>query len=151
MNENVKNILRPVISLLAVGTVMAAAVLSCGGKPRDDRGGGPVTGTNGMVVSGHYLATEAGLKVLKEGGNAVDAAVTVGFVLAVTLPSAGNIGGGGFMLAHLAESGETVAIDYREKAPKAAYRDMFLDENGNADPRKSRFSYWAVGVPGTVA
>jgi len=112
---------------------------------------GPVTAENGMVVCGHPLAAGAGLDILKEGGNAVDAAVTVGFVLAVTLPSAGNIGGGGFMIVHMAETGETVAIDYREKAPLAAARDMFLDENGDADPQKSRYSYLAVGVPGSVA
>ncbi|MEW6497259.1 MAG: gamma-glutamyltransferase [Cyanobacteriota bacterium] len=111
----------------------------------------PVYSQNGMVSSQENFATEAGLQVLKEGGNAIDAAVTIGFTLAVTLPRAGNIGGGGFMVMHLAKSNETVAIDYREKAPKAAFRDMFLDENGNYDPEKSRYSYLAVGVPGTVA
>ncbi len=111
----------------------------------------PVQSQNGMVASQERLATEAGLEVLKEGGNAVDAAVTVGFALAVTLPRAGNIGGGGFMLVHLANSKQTFAIDYREKAPKAAFRDMFLDEEGNYDPKKSQYSYLAVGVPGTVA
>lgn len=111
----------------------------------------PVYSQNGMVSSQESFATEAGLQVLKEGGNAIDAAVTIGFTLAVTLPRAGNIGGGGFMVMHLAKSNETVAIDYREKAPKAAFRDMFLDENGNYDPEKSRYSYLAVGVPGTVA
>ncbi len=111
----------------------------------------PVYSQNGMVSSQESLATEAGVQVLKEGGNAIDAAVTIGFTLAVTLPRAGNIGGGGFMVMHLAKSNETVAIDYREKAPKAAFRDMFLDENGNYDPEKSRYSYLAAGVPGTVA
>ena len=111
----------------------------------------PVTANNGMVSSQEALATQAGLAVLQEGGNAIDAAVTVGFTLAVTLPRAGNLGGGGFMMVHLAETGETIAIDYREKAPLAATRDMFLDENGEADPNKSRFSHLAVGVPGTVA
>ncbi len=110
----------------------------------------PVATKQGMVSSQEALATRAGLEVLKEGGNAVDAAVTVGFTLAVTLPRAGNIGGGGFMIVHLANEGETVAIDYREKAPGAARRDMFLDENGDADPQKSRYSHLAVGVPGTV-
>jgi len=131
---------------------MAASILipSCGPKPHGtaDR---PVEARNGMVSSGHPLATKAGLDVLREGGNAVDAAVTVGFALAVTLPSAGNIGGGGFMVIHDAASGETVALDYREKAPLAGHRDMFLDENGDADPEKSQFSYWAVGIPGSVA
>ncbi|NEO87231.1 MAG: gamma-glutamyltransferase [Spirulina sp. SIO3F2] len=111
----------------------------------------PVIGTEGMVASQEALATQAGLKVLQDGGNAVDAAVTVGFALAVTLPRAGNLGGGGFMMIHDGATQETVALDYRERAPQAATRDMFLDENGNADPQKSRFSHLAVGVPGTVA
>ena len=111
----------------------------------------PVVAKNGMVASQEDLATEAGLEVLKEGGNAIDAAVTMGFTLAVTLPRAGNLGGGGFMLVHLADSQETIAIDYREKAPSLATRDMFLDENGEVKPQKSQFSHLAVGVPGTVA
>lgn len=111
----------------------------------------PAVGANGMVVSREALATEAGRAVLESGGNAVDAAVTVGFVLAVTTPQAGNLGGGGFMLIHSAEGNETVAIDFREKAPRAATRDLFLDEQGNADSEKSRYSHLAVGVPGTVA
>lgn len=111
----------------------------------------PVIAENGMVSSQERYATEAGLAVLKEGGNAIDAAVTMGFTMAVTLPSAGNIGGGGFMLVHLADENKTIAIDYREKAPQAATRDMFLDETGDVDPEKSRHSYLAVGVPGTVA
>ncbi len=111
----------------------------------------PVISTKGMVATQHHYATKAGLEVLKRGGNAIDAAVTVGFTLAVTLPRAGNIGGGGFMVIHLAKTGETIAVDYREKAPRKATRDMYLDEKGNADPEKSRYSYQAVGVPGTVA
>ncbi|NUM33562.1 MAG: gamma-glutamyltransferase [Candidatus Brocadiae bacterium] len=111
----------------------------------------PVQSKRGMVSSQESRATEAGLQVLREGGNAVDAAVTIGFALAVTLPRAGNIGGGGFMVAYLAKNKEFTAIDYREKAPKAATRDMFLDKHGNADPEKSCHSYWAIGVPGTVA
>ncbi len=111
----------------------------------------PVVAQQGMVSTQEALATQAGLDVLKEGGNAVDAAVTVGFTLAVTLPRAGNIGGGGFMVIHLAESNQNIAIDYREKAPLAATKDMFLDENGEVDSQKSRFSYLSVGVPGTVA
>jgi len=111
----------------------------------------PVKSQNGMVVSAEKLATLAGLEVLKDGGNAVDAAVTVGFTLAVTFPRAGNIGGGGFMLVHLNEESKTVAIDYREKAPKAATKNMFLDNEGNVDNNKSRNSILSVGVPGTVA
>ncbi|NEO70584.1 gamma-glutamyltransferase [Moorena sp. SIO3H5] len=111
----------------------------------------PVIANNGMVSSQERYASEAGLAVLKEGGNAVDAAVTIGFTLAVTLPRAGNLGGGGFMLLHLAKDNQTIAIDYREKAPLAATGDMFLDSNGEVDPEKSRYSYLSVGVPGTVA
>ena len=111
----------------------------------------PVFGQTGMVASQEALATEIGLDVLTQGGNAVDAAVTVAFALAVTLPRAGNLGGGGFMMVHDAKSGETVAIDYRELSGAAAFRDMYLDDEGNADKQKSRFSGLAVGVPGTVA
>ncbi len=111
----------------------------------------PVYAAHGMVASQEALATNIGVDILKRGGNAVDAAVAVGFALAVTLPEAGNLGGGGFMLVHLAKTGETVAIDYREKAPLAATRDMFLDASGNADPKLSQWSGLSVGVPGTVA
>ncbi|BAQ64271.1 gamma-glutamyltransferase [Geminocystis sp. NIES-3709] len=111
----------------------------------------PVVATDGMVSSQEKLSTQAGLQVLKEGGNAIDAAVTVGFALAVTLPRAGNIGGGGFMIIHRAENNENIALDYREKAPLKATRDMFLNEKGDVDNNKSRFSHLAVGVPGTVA
>ena len=111
----------------------------------------PVVASNGMVVSQEATATRVGVDILKAGGNAVDAAVAVGFTLAVTLPRAGNLGGGGFMLVHLADRNETIAIDYRETAPAAITRDSFLDANGNADPRKSLDSGLGVGVPGTVA
>lgn len=110
----------------------------------------PIWAKNGMVASQEALASAAGLEMLKMGGNAVDAGVAVGFALAVTLPRAGNIGGGGFMIVHDAKSGETVAIDYREKAPVAAFRDMYLDEKGEADSNLSLYSGLAVGVPGTV-
>jgi len=111
----------------------------------------PVYAENGMVVSAEAHATRAGLQVLKEGGNAVDAAVTVGFTLAVTYPMAGNIGGGGFILIYMADKKEVTAIDYREKAPMAVKTDMYLDDKGNPDKEKSRHSILAVGVPGTVA
>jgi len=111
----------------------------------------PAYSTTGMVTAQNSIAAEIGAQVLADGGNAVDAAVAVGFSLAVTLPRAGNIGGGGFMLVYDAESGKTTAIDYREMAPPGATRDMFLDENGNADPQLSRYSLKASGVPGTVA
>ena len=111
----------------------------------------PVHGRDGMVASQEAVATRVGLDILRRGGNAVDAAVAIGFTLAVTLPWAGNLGGGGFMLVHAAELGETVAIDYRETAPAAATRDMYLDADGQVDSRRARFSYLSVGVPGTVA
>src|SRR6266567_4570479 len=103
-----------------------------------------------MVVSQEKRATRVGREVLQNGGNAVDAAVAVAFALAVTHPQAGNLGGGGFMLIRLAD-GTASAIDYRETAPQAATRDMFLDRNGEYDPKKSRDSGLATGVPGTVA
>ena len=111
----------------------------------------PAFGRGGMVVSPEKLAAEIGLDMLRQGGNAIDAAVATGFALAVTLPRAGNIGGGGFMLIHLAESNEQVFIDYRETAPAAATRDMFLKEDGSVDEAKAYFSHQAAGVPGTVA
>ena len=106
--------------------------------------------SNGVVVTQHYLATEIGENILTQGGNAYDAAVAVGFALAVVLPRAGNIGGGGFMVIYDEDSNDTYAIDYREKAPAASFRDMYLDENGEFDILKSTFGYNAIGVPGTV-
>jgi gamma-glutamyltranspeptidase/glutathione hydrolase len=111
----------------------------------------PVYSHTGMVASQNDTASQIGADVLADGGNAVDAAVAVGFALAVTLPRAGNIGGGGFMLVYDAAADETVAIDYREMAPIAATRDLFLDAEGNADPELSRNSHKSAGVPGTVA
>jgi gamma-glutamyltranspeptidase / glutathione hydrolase len=111
----------------------------------------PVIARHGMVVTQEAAASRVGLDILKRGGNAVDAAVAVGFALAVTLPRAGNIGGGGFMLIHRADRNQTIAIDYREAAPAATTKDVFLDANGKADPFKSRYSGLAIGVPGTVA
>lgn len=111
----------------------------------------PVAANGGMVVSDNELATREGLKVLKEGGNAVDAAVTVGFVLAVTYPRAGNLGGGGFMLIKTEKADGIMSIDYREKAPASSTRDMFLDKHGEVDRKKARNSVHSSGVPGTVA
>ncbi|UTW12469.1 gamma-glutamyltransferase [Marinobacterium rhizophilum] len=111
----------------------------------------PADARNGMVVTSHYLATDEALNVLEKGGNAIDAAVTAAFALAVTQPRSGNIGGGGFMLVSSESAGEVVAIDYREKAPAGATRDMFLDKDGNVDSDISRYSHKAAGVPGTVA
>jgi len=110
----------------------------------------PVKARHAMVVSAESLATAAGIEILKNGGNAVDAAVAVGFTLAVTYPEAGNIGGGGFMLIHLA-SGISTMIDFRERAPAAATRDMYLDAESNHVPEKSLHGPLAAGVPGTVA
>jgi gamma-glutamyltranspeptidase / glutathione hydrolase len=111
----------------------------------------PVVAKHGMIVSQEAAASRVGLDILKHGGNAVDAAVGVGFALAVTLPRAGNLGGGGFMLIYRADLKQTIAIDYRETAPAATTKDVFLDVNGEADPFKSRYSGLAIGVPGTVA
>ena len=111
----------------------------------------PEVATRGIVSGSERLATEAGLKMLKRGGNAVDAAVATGFALAVTLPRAGNLGGGGFMLVHLAEGDRQIFIDYREIAPMSASRDMFLNEDGSVDVEKSYYSASSAGVPGTVA
>jgi gamma-glutamyltranspeptidase/glutathione hydrolase len=110
----------------------------------------PTLARNGMVVSQSHYASDAGLSVLKAGGNAVDAAVATGFALAVTHPQAGNLGGGGFMMVYLKAENRVIAIDYREMAPAAAHRDMFLDEDGNVHKTRSRFSLKASGVPGTV-
>jgi len=109
----------------------------------------PVSADNGMVVSTDEYASQAGVDVLRAGGNAVDAAIAVQFALAVVNPEAGNIGGGGFMVLRTAE-GQTAAIDYREKAPLAATRDMYLDEAGNLTD-KSVVGHLAAGVPGTVS
>ncbi len=111
----------------------------------------PVTARNGMVASEQELATHIGLDILQRGGNAVDAAVAVGFALAVALPNAGNLGGGGFMMVHDAKSGRDVALDFREVAPSGASRTMYLDDKGNVVNGKSLYTHYAVGVPGTVA
>lgn len=111
----------------------------------------PEIGRKGMVVSQKRLASEIGADILRQGGNAVDAAVAVGFALAVVLPRAGNLGGGGFMLVHLAKSNKTIAINYRETAPSSAYKEMFLDESNNPISEKSLSTLSASGVPGTIA
>jgi gamma-glutamyltranspeptidase/glutathione hydrolase len=110
-----------------------------------------VVAQHGMVVAQEKIAARIGADVLKRGGNAVDAAVATGFAMAVTYPRAGNIGGGGFMVIHSAERHEDIAIDYRETAPAATTRDMFLDADGKPDRKKSLDSALAIGVPGTVA
>lgn len=108
------------------------------------------TGAHGAVVSAHPLASKVGLSVLQSGGNAIDAAIATQFALAVVYPGAGNIGGGGFLVARLAK-GQNVALDFREKAPALAQRDMYLDKNGNAVAALSQDGHLAAGVPGVVA
>ena len=110
----------------------------------------PVRAQQGMVASVDAMATQVGVDILRQGGNAVDAAVAVGYALAVTHPQAGILGGGGFMMLRTKE-GKTVAIDFREIAPEQATRDMFLDGEGNPDAKKSLTSHLASGTPGTVA
>ncbi|ULQ56882.1 gamma-glutamyltransferase [Flavihumibacter rivuli] len=107
-------------------------------------------GKNGAVVSAHPLASQVGVMILKKGGNAVDAAIATQLALAVVYPNAGNIGGGGFFVGHLKE-GKNITIDYREKAPGKAHRDMYLKQDGSPDLEKSQNGHLAAGVPGTVA
>ncbi|MEM0908839.1 MAG: gamma-glutamyltransferase [Pseudomonadota bacterium] len=146
------NTIPKTLSVLAVSAAIALTPLAPQAQILSDgRRHHPVSAAKHMVVSQEAQASLVGLEILRGGGNAVDAAVAVGFALAVTLPRAGNIGGGGFMMIHMAQTGETVAIDYRELSPSASDRDMFLDARGEASPQKSRFSGLAVGVPGTVA
>jgi len=110
----------------------------------------PVRSEHAMVVSVHVLASQAGVEIMRQGGNAVDAAVATGFALAVVHPPAGNIGGGGFMLIRMADGG-THFLDYREKAPAAATRNMYLDAQGNVIPGASEIGFKSIGIPGSVA
>ena len=111
----------------------------------------PVVGRNGMVASQNFLATEIGVDILRRGGNAIDAGVAVGLALAVTLPRAGNVGGGGFILLHLAEEDRTVVVDFRETAPAAAHADMFFEADGEVDNEEYRFSHKSSAIPASVA
>ncbi|MBS0529763.1 MAG: gamma-glutamyltransferase [Proteobacteria bacterium] len=138
--------------------IVALIATSLAADAQDRRGGlsapiavAPVTAKHGMVVAQEKLAAKIGADVLSRGGNAVDAAVATGFAMAVTYPRAGNIGGGGFMMIHLADHDQNIAIDYRETAPAATTRDIFLGADGKPDPAKSRDSALGIGVPGTVA
>lgn len=106
--------------------------------------------SNGAVVSAHTLASQVGVSILQQGGNAIDAAIATQLALAVVYPGAGNIGGGGFMVAHL-KNGKNISIDYREMAPAASSRDMYLDANGNPQMNLSQDGHLAAGVPGTIA
>jgi gamma-glutamyltranspeptidase/glutathione hydrolase len=109
-----------------------------------------ITGSNGAVVSANPLASAAGIAIMKQGGNAIDAAIATQLALAVVYPAAGNIGGGGFTVIRLS-NGSNITIDYREKAPAKAFRDMYLDSQGNAQTTLSQNGHLAVGVPGTIA
>ena len=136
---------RPFWSMAAVcvwslGTVSAANAASAT----------PVAAEKGMVVSAQHLATQVGVDILKRGGSAIDAAVAVGYALAVVYPAAGNLGGGGFMTIRFADGRKTF-LDFREKAPRAASRDMYLDKDGNIIKGLSTIGWLAVGVPGTVS
>ncbi|HUB19339.1 MAG TPA: gamma-glutamyltransferase [Acidobacteriaceae bacterium] len=142
-------------SLLALLTLQAAAqtpnpAQALSSAPPAWMNEQPVQTRHAMVVSVHHLATDAGVSILRAGGNAVDAAVAVGFALAVVYPYAGNLGGGGFMLIH-EHSGKNIFVDYREKAPLAATANMYLDAQGNIIPGASIVGYRAIGVPGSVA
>ncbi|MEJ2604549.1 MAG: gamma-glutamyltransferase [Gammaproteobacteria bacterium] len=148
---------------LSISVLVALAIIAAAPSPADARESAgepiirydaihhPVVDALGMVATQNALATAVGARILAEGGNAVDAAVAVGFALAVVLPRAGNLGGGGFMMVHMAGEERTIAIDYREMAPAAAGRDIFLDADGSVDKDASRYSHRASGVPGTVA
>ena len=109
----------------------------------------PTIGTSGMVVSQNQASSDIGVEILNMGGNAIDAAVAVGFSLAITLPRAGNLGGGGFMLVYLNDEKKTIAVDFRSAAPKNLSKKDFLYLKNNYDQR--RYGYKASGVPGTVA
>ena len=111
----------------------------------------PVVGQNGMVSTQNFLASQIGADILSKGGNAIDAGVAVGLALAVTLPRAGNLGGGGFILLHIAEENRTVAIDFRETAPAAAYSDMFFGPNDEVDNEEYRFTHKSSAIPASVA
>ena len=135
--------LRVLVCCLALAITGATATAQTASPP-------PTPAEHGMVVSIHHDASDAGIEVLKAGGNAVDAAVAVGFALAVVYPQAGNLGGGGFMLVRM-KTGETHFLDYRERAPAAASSGMYLDAKGNVVAGLSTTGYKAIGVPGTVA
>lgn len=131
-------------------TAVAAALLLAGASASNAASQAPVAAEHGMVVSAQHLATKVGVDVLRRGGNAVDAAVAVGYALAVVYPAAGNLGGGGFMTVQLADGRKTF-LDFREKAPLAATANMYLDKDGNVIKGLSTNGHLAVGVPGTVS
>jgi gamma-glutamyltranspeptidase/glutathione hydrolase len=138
------NTKRALLRILVVATALAASVFTHAASVP------PVAAENGMVVTAQHLATKVGVDVLRKGGNAVDAAVAVGYTLAVVYPAAGNLGGGGFMTIRFADGRKTF-LDFREKAPLAATADMYLDSSGNVVKGLSTLGHLAVGVPGTVS
>jgi gamma-glutamyltranspeptidase/glutathione hydrolase len=142
--------MRMPIKLLAHRVLPVAFIITCMATAAQAASPAPVAAEHGMVVTAQRLATQVGVDVLKSGGNAVDAAVAVGYALAVVYPAAGNLGGGGFMTIQLADGRKTF-IDFREKAPLAATADMYLDKTGQVVPNASSLGHLAVGVPGTVA
>src|SRR3954447_18672082 len=146
---------RALLAALALGLISWAAPAQEGRRTFYTPSGvgtvHPVLAEHGMVVAQERLAAQIGADILRQGGNAVDAAVATGFAMAVTYPRAGNIGGGGFMVIHSADRHEEVAIDYRETAPGATTASIFLGRDGKPDITKSRDSALGIGVPGTVA
>src|ERR1700747_626424 len=135
MRSPYKSLILLLMALLAVGAAASTH---------------PVHAQHAIVVSVHELASHAGVEVMEGGGNAAEAAVATGFALSVVHPPAGNIGGGGFMLIRMAD-GKTHFLDYREKAPATATRDMYLDPQGNVIEDSSEIGYKSIGVPGSVA
>src|SRR3984957_14212631 len=153
-NERRRSARRLLASSLLLLIVLPGPALLAQGAGILGPGPEPVRTRHAMVVTIEHNATDAGVEILKAEGNAVDAAVAVGFALAVCFPQAGNLGGGGFMLVRMkAADGKFGAhfLDYREKAPAAASADMYLDAHGNVVPGMSTSGYKAIGVPGTVA
>ncbi len=131
-------------------TLLAQSIPETANQPVSPTSETPASAPHAMVVSVHHLAADAGIEILKAGGNAVDAAVATGFALSVVFPFAGNLGGGGFMLVHL-KTGKNTFIDFREEAPAAAGANMYLDAKGNIVPNASTIGYRAIAVPGSVA
>lgn len=139
-----QNLRNPIATSLAA---LLLALLFAAPTPADHN---PVHAPHAIVVSIDELASKAGADIMQAGGNAIDAAVATGFVLAVVYPQAGNLGGGGFMLVRMAD-GKTHFIDFREEAPAAATANMYLDAQGNVIDGASEYGYKAIGVPGSVA
>ena len=148
IQEKLKGLL---VIFLAVAAASDVSSVSAAPVQETEQRFHPVWSSTGMVATQEKLASKAGAAILADGGTAVDAAVAVGFALAVTLPKAGNLGGGGFMVLWLSKEKKAIAINYREKAPLIASRDMYLDAQGNVDKFKATKSYLSTGVPGTVA